>query len=49
MIISREELCSFLNAKNACPHDRLGMHQVVENKKIVGVGEIGLDYHYGKA
>ena len=37
MIISREELCSFLNAKNACPHDRLGMHQVVENKEIVGV------------
>ena len=23
-------------------------HQIIENEKIVGVGEIGLDYHYGK-
>ncbi|MDR3317392.1 MAG: 1,4-alpha-glucan branching protein GlgB [Puniceicoccales bacterium] len=33
MIISKEELSSFINAKNSQPHDRLGMHQWGRNSK----------------
>lgn len=37
MIISDGELQSFLSARHATPHDRLGMHQVVADKKIIGI------------
>lgn len=37
MIISQDELDSFLNAHNACPHNMLGMHNVVKNNTNAGV------------
>ena len=27
---------------------RIQLLAIVENEKVIGVGEIGLDYHYGK-
>ena len=36
-IISDDELGYFINARHASPHDRLGMHQVVEHGKVTGV------------
>lgn len=37
MIISDGELQSFLSARHATPHDILGMHQVIDDKKISGI------------
>jgi 1,4-alpha-glucan branching enzyme len=36
-VISRDELEQFLAARHACPHDRLGMHRVVADGKVIGV------------
>jgi 1,4-alpha-glucan branching enzyme len=37
MIISMDELKSFVNAKNSTPHNFLGIHEVIENDEIQGM------------